>query len=92
MNILIRAFYGTRNVIGPVGVLSTINLIDSLLDHTEIRTWSIMPSIIDEIGETPTTSAKFKGHKAIIASGGKDSTAPCSPESGQTSPDIFLMC
>jgi hypothetical protein len=70
MNILIRAFYGTTNVISPFGVLSTINVIDALLDCTEIKTWSIMPSIIDEIGETPSVSAKFKGHNAIVASGG----------------------
>lgn len=71
MNILIRAFYGTRNVISPFGVLSTINVIDALLDCTDIKTWSIMPSIIDEIGETPSIATKFKGSKAIIASGGE---------------------
>ncbi|KAI0429011.1 L-aminoadipate-semialdehyde dehydrogenase [Xylaria sp. FL1042] len=70
MNILIRAFYGTSNVISPQGVLSTINVIDSLLDFADITTWSIMPSIIDEIGETPSISVKFKDSKCIIASGG----------------------
>lgn len=70
MNVLIRAFYGTSNVIGPVGVLSTVNLIDSLLDHTNVKVWSIIPSIVDEIGETPGISAKFSGAKIIIASGG----------------------
>jgi hypothetical protein len=71
MNVLVRAFYRTSNVIGPVGVLSTINLIDSLIDHTNIKIWSIIPSIVDDIGETPVVSAKFASAKIIIASGGK---------------------
>ncbi|EER29953.1 putative NRPS-like protein biosynthetic cluster [Coccidioides posadasii str. Silveira] len=70
MNILITAFYGTSNVLGPVGVLSTVNLIDSLLDNTDIKVWSIVPSIVDDIGDTPTISAKFASSKIIIASGG----------------------
>lgn len=71
MNVLIRAFYRTSNVIGPVGVLSTVNLVESLIDHTNIKIWSIIPSIVDEIGETPAISAKFASAKIIIASGGK---------------------
>ncbi|KAJ5654232.1 Male sterilityNAD-binding [Penicillium lividum] len=70
MNVLIRAFYRTSNVIGPVGVLSTVNLVESLIDHTNIKVWSIIPSIVDEIGETPAISAKFASAKIIIASGG----------------------
>ncbi|KAJ5746276.1 Male sterility NAD-binding [Penicillium odoratum] len=70
MNVLIRAFYRTSNVIGPVGVLSTVNLVESLIDHTNIKVWSIIPSIVDEIGETPGISAKFASSKIIIASGG----------------------
>ncbi|KAK2873399.1 putative secondary metabolism biosynthetic enzyme [Arthroderma sp. PD_2] len=70
MNIFIVAFHRTSNVLGPVGVLSTINLLDSLLDHTDIRCWSVIPSIVDEIGETPAIRAKFAKSKVIIASGG----------------------
>ena len=76
MNILARAFYRTSNVIGPVGVLSTINLIDSLIDHTNIKIWSIIPSIVDDIGETPAVSTKFTSAKIIIASGGKKPEFP----------------
>ncbi|KAJ5430722.1 Male sterility NAD-binding [Penicillium cf. griseofulvum] len=76
MNVLVRAFYRTSNVIGPVGVLSTINLIDSLIDHTNIKIWSIIPSIVDDIGETPAVSAKFASAKIIIASGGKRTESP----------------
>jgi hypothetical protein len=74
MNILIMAYYGTRNTISPFGVLSTINVVDALLDCTDITHWSIMPSIIDEIGDTPSISAKFRNSKCIIASGGKELT------------------
>lgn len=71
MNILVKTFYGTSNVIGPVGVLPTIGLIDSLLVNTDIRIWSIIPSIVDEIGETPAVLEKFASSKVIIASGGR---------------------
>lgn len=71
MNVLITAFYDTSNVIGPMGVLSTIDLVDSLADHTNIKVWSIIPSIVDEIGETPSISRKFASAKIIIVSGGK---------------------
>ncbi|EFR04290.1 L-aminoadipate-semialdehyde dehydrogenase [Nannizzia gypsea CBS 118893] len=70
MNIFIVSLYRTSNVLGPVGVLSTINLLDSLLDNTDIKCWSVIPSIVDEIGETPAIRAKFAKSKVIIASGG----------------------
>ena len=73
MNVLILSFYGTSNVIGPVGMLPTVNIIDSLIDHTNIKIWSIIPSIVDEIGETPRISSKFANAKIIIVSGGKRS-------------------
>ncbi|KAI9750497.1 MAG: Transmembrane osmosensor [Chaenotheca gracillima] len=70
MNILINPFYGTCNVLGPVGVPSSVELIDSLLDYGNIKVWSIIPSIVDEIGEIPAVHTKFKNSKIIIASGG----------------------
>lgn len=73
MNILINAFYGTCNVLGPVHVSPSLALIDSLLDHAKIKVWSIIPSIVDEIGETPAVHEKFKDSKVIIASGGEQS-------------------
>ena len=71
MNVLINAFYGTCNVLGPANVSPSLELIDSLLDHANIRVWSIIPSIVDEIGEHPAIHAKFKDSKIIIASGGE---------------------
>lgn len=71
MNVLVRAFYNTCNVLGPPSVVPTLNLIDSLLDHGKINVWSIIPSIVDEIGESSSVRAKFKTSKIIIASGGE---------------------
>ena len=74
MNVLINAFYGTCNVLGPAHVSPSLALIDSLLDHAKIKVWSIIPSIVDEIGETPAVHEKFKDAKIIIASGGERSS------------------
>ncbi len=71
MNILINAFYGTCNVLGPAHVPPTLALIESLLDHAKIKIWSIIPSIVDDIGESPAIHKKFKDAKVIIASGGE---------------------
>ncbi|KAF2146409.1 uncharacterized protein K452DRAFT_264205 [Aplosporella prunicola CBS 121167] len=70
MNILVKTFYDTCNVMGPVGVPPTINLVESLLDHGKIDIWSIIPSIVDDIGEAPHITAKFASAKFIVASGG----------------------
>jgi len=72
MNMLINPFFGTCNVIGPVGVTPSITLIDQLLDFARIKIWSIIPSIVDDIGETPEVHSKFSTSKIIIASGGRN--------------------
>lgn len=72
MNVLINSFYGTCNVLGPANVTPSLGLIDSLLDHAKISVWSIIPSIVDEIGENPAVHNKFKDSKIIVASGGKN--------------------
>ena len=71
MNVLVNAFYGTCNVLGPAHVSPSLALIDSLLVHANIKVWHIIPSMIDDIGETPAVHEKFKDAKIIIASGGK---------------------
>ena len=71
MNVLVNAFYGTCNVLGPANVSPSLALIESLLAHANIKVWSVIPSIVDEIGENPAVHAKFKTSKIIIASGGK---------------------
>lgn len=70
MNILIPAFYGTCNVLAPAGRPASLDLVDNLLDHGRISVWHIIPSIIDEIGETLEVHAKFTDSKVMIASGG----------------------
>lgn len=76
MNILVNAFYNTCNVLGPAEVTPSLRLIDSLLDHGNIKVWSIIPSIIDDIGENESVHTKFKDSKIIIASGGEDLILP----------------
>ncbi|KAI4244082.1 MAG: hypothetical protein LQ352_006920 [Teloschistes flavicans] len=47
-----------------------MNLVESLADHARIDIWSMVPSLVDELGETPEVLAKFKSSKFICASGG----------------------
>ncbi|KAL8788421.1 MAG: hypothetical protein Q9195_007300 [Heterodermia aff. obscurata] len=70
MNVLVNAFYGTCDVLGPAHISPSLALIDTLLDIGRIKVWSIIPSIVDEIGESPAVHEKFKVAKIIIASGG----------------------
>jgi hypothetical protein len=48
-----------------------MNLIESLAEQAKINIWSMVPSLVDELGETPDVLAKFKSSKFICASGGK---------------------
>ena len=48
-----------------------MDLIDAMLDHAKIDIWSIVPSLVDELGETPEVLSKFTSAKFICASGGK---------------------
>ena len=57
---------------GPLGVPPNISLVESLADHGKIDIWSMVPSLVDELGETPDVLAKFATSKFICASGGKD--------------------
>ncbi|KAI4198519.1 MAG: hypothetical protein LQ350_005248 [Teloschistes chrysophthalmus] len=47
-----------------------MNLVESLADHAKIDIWSMVPSLVDELGETPGVLAKFRSSKFICASGG----------------------
>lgn len=57
-------------ILGPVGVMPNLSLIDSLAEHGQIDVWSIVPSLVDELGESPDVLAKFSSSKFICASGG----------------------
>ncbi|KAF5013927.1 hypothetical protein FDECE_102 [Fusarium decemcellulare] len=70
MNILLPALFRLHCIMGPAGVIPNMYLIDSLADHAKIDIWSMVPSLVDELGETPDVLAKFKPSKFICASGG----------------------
>ena len=70
MDILLPALFGLRCVLGPAGVLPNMNLIEDLADHADIDLWSMVPSLVDELGETADVLAKFTSSKFICASGG----------------------
>lgn len=71
MNILMPSLFNLQCVLGPSGVLPNIGLIEALTDHAGIDIWSMVPSLVNELGETPNVLAKFKSSKFICASGGK---------------------
>ncbi|CAI6090485.1 unnamed protein product [Clonostachys chloroleuca] len=70
MDILLPALLNLHCVLGPVGVLPNMNLIESLAEQAKINIWSMVPSLVDELGETPDVLTKFKSSKFICASGG----------------------
>lgn len=71
MDILMPSLFNLHCILGPAGVLPHIGLIESLADHAKIDIWSMVPSLVDELGENPNVLAKFKSSKFICASGGK---------------------
>ena len=70
MDILLPSLFGLHCVLGPAGVLPNMNLVESLADHGRIDIWSMVPSLVDELGETPDVVAKFKSSKFVCSSGG----------------------
>ena len=68
------ALFNLRCVLGPVGVLPNMNLIEKLADHANIDIWSMVPSLVDELGDTPDVLVKFCNSKFICASGGQSSS------------------
>jgi len=71
MDILLPSLFGLHCILGPAGVLPNLNLVESLIDHAKIDIWSMVPSLVDELGETPEVLAKITSSKFICASGGK---------------------
>ncbi|OCT47554.1 transferase family protein [Cladophialophora carrionii] len=70
MDILMPSLFNLHCILGPSGVLPNLGLIESLADHAKIDIWSMVPSLVDELGENPDVLAKFKPSKFICASGG----------------------
>lgn len=77
MHILMPSFYGLHSIMGPIGVIPNMDLIESLADHGHIDIWSMVPLLVDELGETPDVLAKFESAKFICASGGKSLNIVC---------------
>ena len=79
MDILLPSLFGLHCILGPAGVIPNMNLVDSLADHGKIDIWSMVPSLVDELGETPDVLAKFQSSKFICASGGMHILSIISP-------------
>ncbi|RMD43204.1 hypothetical protein DV735_g1890, partial [Chaetothyriales sp. CBS 134920] len=86
MDILMPALFNLHCILGPADVLPNLNLIESLAEHAKIDIWSMVPSLVDELGETPDVLAKFKSSKFICASGG-----PVSPVSAGKVNDVIRV-
>lgn len=71
MDILLPALFNLRCVLGPATVPSNIDLINSLAKHEQIDIWSMVPSLVDELGESPDVLEQVKRSKFICASGGE---------------------
>ncbi|KAM0262592.1 hypothetical protein ACHAQJ_001637 [Trichoderma viride] len=76
MDVLMPALFDLHCVLSPVGVLSNVNLVEKIAQSAKIDIWSMVPSLVDELGETPEVLAKLSQSKFICASGG-----PVSPVS-----------
>lgn len=70
MDILMPALFSLHCVLGPANILPNLNLVESLANHGKIDIWSMVPSLVDELGEAPDVLAKLKSSKFICASGG----------------------
>ncbi|KAM5432753.1 putative NRPS-like protein biosynthetic cluster [Microsporum ferrugineum] len=86
MNILMPAFFGLHCVLGLAGALPNIRLVETLADNVKIDIWSMVPSLVNELGETPEVLAKLKPSKFICASGG-----PVSPVSAGKVNDVVRV-
>ncbi|KAM7208256.1 chloramphenicol acetyltransferase-like domain protein [Naviculisporaceae sp. PSN 640] len=86
MNILLPALFRLHCIMGPPGVIPNMNLIESLAEHGEVDIWSMIPSLVDELGETPDVLARLSSSKFICASGG-----PVSPISGGKVNDVVRV-
>ncbi|CRG90102.1 Genome polyprotein 1 [Talaromyces islandicus] len=76
MDILMPALFNLQCVLGPVGVLPNLNLVERLAVDVKIDIWSMVPSLVDELGEAQSILTQLAPSKFICASGG-----PVSPVS-----------
>ncbi|KAM7195495.1 acetyl-CoA synthetase-like protein [Rhypophila sp. PSN 637] len=86
MDIMVPSYFAMTCVLGPSGVIPNMDLTASLADHAKIDVWSMVPTLVDELGETPDVLARFKSAKFICASGG-----PTSPISAGKVNDVVRV-
>ncbi|KAK3191956.1 hypothetical protein K4F52_001999 [Lecanicillium sp. MT-2017a] len=86
MDILMPALFNLVCILGPVGVLPNIGLIESLANNAQIDIWSMVPSLVDELGECPDVLKNLARSKFICASGG-----PVSPVSAGKVNDVIRV-
>ncbi|XWW96173.1 hypothetical protein V2A60_004145 [Cordyceps javanica] len=86
MNILLPALLNLHCIMGPVNILPNITLVEALAEQARIDIWSMVPSLTDEVGETPDVLAKLAPSKFICASGG-----PVSPVSAGKANEVIRV-
>lgn len=57
MDILMPSLFGLHCILGPAGVLPTLSLVESPADHGNRDICRMVPSLEDELGETPDVPA-----------------------------------
>ncbi|ETS80548.1 hypothetical protein PFICI_08077 [Pestalotiopsis fici W106-1] len=77
-NLLMNNFYETHGIIGPSSIIPNVDFIASLAEQGLVDIWNIVPSLVDEIGESFDVIDKFANSKLICASGGPVRYAPAS--------------
>ncbi|KAI0520766.1 transferase family protein [Xylaria bambusicola] len=86
MDILMPVLYELPCVLGPINTIPNVDFIGNLAESIKIDIWSMVPSLVDELGETPEVLAKFKSSKFICASGG-----PASPVSAGKANEVIRV-
>ncbi|KAI0398592.1 transferase family protein [Xylariaceae sp. FL0594] len=86
MDLLMPVLYELRCVLGPANKIPNIDFIGDLAESIHIDIWSMVPSLVDELGETPEVLAKLKSSKFICASGG-----PASPVSAGKANEVIRV-
>lgn len=65
------ALFNLHLVLGPRTIPASLHLVELMAKHCRIDIWSMVPSLVDELGESPDVLSKLKSSKFICASGGK---------------------
>ncbi|KAI1185029.1 transferase family protein [Nemania serpens] len=86
MDILMPVLYELPCVLGPINTIPNVDFIGDLAESIKIDIWSMVPSLVDELGETKEVLGKLKSSKFICASGG-----PASPVSAGKANEVIRV-